>query len=63
MIFNKILNDTLFTIEEGLSIDSTDMIIQKNISFMSKANVKENLAKFDVASFIKGKNSSFHKEF
>ena len=65
---NKILNDTSFTIEEGppVDFDFMDMIIDKNQkdkSFISKENVKENMAKFDVTSFIKRKNSSFHKEF
>jgi len=65
---NKILNDTSFTIEESppIDFDFMDMIIDKNQkdkSFMSKENVKENMAKFDVTSFIKRKNSSFHKEF
>ena len=66
--FNKILNDTSFAIEEGppIDFDSMDMIInkiQKDNPFTSKANVKENLAKFDVNSFKMRKNSSLNKEF
>ena len=66
--FNKILNGTSFVVDEGLPIDFDflEKIIDKNQKdnpFTSRENVKENLAKLDVTSFVLRENSSFHKTF